>query len=172
MTEDENQLRLQEGNFQWPDQQVWSKGGPDGHVGSGSVRMMIKMISPDVINIKVAGSYLQLQQGYGANSRGIHKIWQVCLIQLKTKKKGFKNLSGFAGLGVGHSVISEPLLWGAATTGIESCRLLWRQEKKTQSWFLTWNNVHKFIVLVITVKDILPESPLSLPFCECLLVET
>ena len=25
---------------------------------------------------KVAGGYLQLQQGYGANSRGIHKIWQ------------------------------------------------------------------------------------------------
>merc|ERR1712192_113752 len=30
---------------------------------------------------QVAGGYLQLQQGYGANSRGIHKIWQALDIQ-------------------------------------------------------------------------------------------
>merc|ERR1712192_246053 len=30
---------------------------------------------------QVAGGYLQLQQGYGANSRGIHKIWQSYQVQ-------------------------------------------------------------------------------------------
>jgi len=33
---------------------------------------------------QVAGGYLQLQQGYGANSRGIHKIWQDLALDIQS----------------------------------------------------------------------------------------
>ena len=92
---------------------------------------------------KVAKGYLQLQQGYGANSRGIHKIWQVShWNQLKRPKVVYRLPKG---LGIGHPVLPEPMLWGAAeaataaaaaATRIQSCWLLRRQEKATQSRFL------------------------------------
>jgi len=62
---------------------------------------------------QVAGSYLQLQQGYGANSRGIHKIWQDLALDIQSyqsrcfeeqRQRGSKAVDCFDGRKKRHSL--------------------------------------------------------------------